>query len=121
MSMNLNWIKCVGDQWCDFLKVNLTHNHFNDLEGVYIIWHGAPNPSTVRVGQGNIRERVTAHRLDPEILKYTETYSLYITWARVDFASKDGVENYLFNKLKPRLGERCPDCEAISVNLPWSS
>jgi len=45
--MILNWIKCGGDQWCDFFNLNLNHSHFDNIEGVYIIWHGAPRAAVV--------------------------------------------------------------------------
>ena len=51
-SMNLNWHKCQGEVWCNFNAVNLDHNHFNNTEGVYIIWHGGTNPKVVYVGRG---------------------------------------------------------------------
>ena len=35
--MKLNWVKCTNDKWCGFLNVNLSHNHFDNITGVYII------------------------------------------------------------------------------------
>ena len=29
--MNVNWIKCEGDNWCPFLTLDLDHPHFNNL------------------------------------------------------------------------------------------
>lgn len=118
--MDLQWIKCQDDVWCKLNTVNLHHKHFDSMSGVYIIWHGGSAPATVRVGQGNIRQRLTEHRVDPEIQKY-EPEGLYVTWAFVSSQSCDGVERYLAWKLQPKVGERYPDPVAgqIIVNLPW--
>ncbi len=62
MTLTLTWNHCKGDVWCGPFGVNLTHSHFDGLEGVYIIWHGGQNPTTVRVGQGIIRDRLDQHK-----------------------------------------------------------
>ena len=118
MALTVVWNKCQGDVWCNFLKVNLGDEHFNKMEGVYIIWHAGQNPATVCVGQGVIRDRLAEHRQDLEILAY-EQYTLYATWARVVENQRDGVERYLAEKLKPKVGSRFPDVDPIEVNLPW--
>jgi hypothetical protein len=116
------WNKCAGNAWCDFFKVNLSHEHFDNLEGVYIIWHAADTankiPSRiVRVGQGTIRDRLTAHRVDPEIKKFS-VYGMYATWARVQSGQRNGVERFLADKLRPLVGDKFPDVTPIPVNLP---
>jgi hypothetical protein len=117
VKIELNWIKCEGNEWCDLLLVNLDHPHFNNLEGVYIIWHGGSNPTTLRVGQGVIRDRLSAHRNEDEILDYRE-HRLYVTWAKVSTSQRDGVEKYLAEKLNPKIGAHFPDATPIPVNLP---
>ena len=92
--MNLNWIRCHPDQWCNLLTVNLPHAHFDGLEGIYIIWHGEPNPAVVYVGQGIIRDRLAQHRMDSRILAF-QGQGLYVTWARVDSTYRDGIERFL--------------------------
>lgn len=116
--MNLTWNKCEGDKWCPFLTVNLEHPHFQALEGVYVIWHGGQTPWTVYVGQGIIAERLKVHRQEQEILRYSHL-GLFVTWARVDRISRDGVERYLAERLQPRVGTRSPMATPIQVNLPW--
>lgn len=116
--MNIQWNKCENDQWCPLNTVNLQHSHFDNMEGVYIIWHGGENPATVRVGQGIIRDRLAAHRNDPDIQKYSNL-SLYATWASVTITYRDGVEAFLIQKLNPKVGERFPNRIPIEVNLPW--
>lgn len=118
MPLKLIWNKCKGDVWCNLLNVDLAHAHFDNMEGVYIIWHGSHNPSTVRVGQGVIRERLAAHRQDPDILAY-QNFTLYVTWASVPQTQRDGVEKYLGETLNPKVGARLPNVFSIEVNLPW--
>jgi hypothetical protein len=116
--INLNWNKCQGEIWCPLDTVNLEHEHFDNMEGVYIIWHAGQNPRTVRVGQGIIRDRLKAHREDPEVQAYSQ-YGLYVTWARVEARNRDGVEAYLASTLSPLVGERFLDTSHVAVNLPW--
>lgn len=114
--MTLSWIKCKGDKWCPLNTVDLSSEHFDGKEGVYIIWRGGENAATIRVGQGVIRDRLKAHRDDPEIQDFE---SLYVTWATVSAADMDGVEAFLGQRLKPLVGERFPDVDPIVVDLPW--
>jgi hypothetical protein len=118
MTMTLNWIKCTDDKWCDFLSVNLSHSHFDGMEGVYLIWHGGDQPHTVRVGQGVIRDRIAEHRQDSDVLAF-RNLGLFVTWASVPSNQRDGVERFLGDKLSPKVGLRLPDVVPIPVNLPW--
>ena len=117
--MYLNWIKC-GDsnRWCSFQTVNLAHSHFIGLGGVYIIWSGGQSPRTIYVGQGQIADRLQAHRSDPSILQYS-SLGLFVTWAKVDSQSQNGVELFLGQKLNPKESVNFPQATPISVNLPW--
>ncbi len=116
--MIVTWGRCAGQQWCDLKKLNLEHQIFDNLVGVYIVWHGGPQAAVVRVGQGNIRERLKAHRVDPEILQF-ESLGLFVTWANVGSAYLDGVERFLAENWKPKVGARYPDVRAIEINSPW--
>ena len=112
--MNLEWKKCQGDIWGPFMDVDLNHAHFNNMEGIYIIWQaGGP---VVKVGQGIIRDRLSAHRRDTTITAYT---NLHVTWAPVLSPYRDGAERYLANVLQPRVGDAFPNVNPIQVFLPW--
>lgn len=116
--MQLYWNKCHGDVWCGLASVNLSHPHFDSMTGVYIIWHGGPTPAVVRVGQGDIRQRLTEHRENPKVQAFA-SLGLFVTWAKVVSWQVDGVERYLAERLKPKVGDRFPDAETVEVNLPW--
>jgi hypothetical protein len=116
--LTLDWQKCQGNVWGNFLGVDLQHNHFNDMYGVYVIWHAGQNPATVRVGQGCIRDRLQDHRNDNAILAYKQD-GLFVTWASVSANNCDGVERYLAEILKPLVGDRFPNVSSIKVNSPW--
>jgi hypothetical protein len=118
MTISLNWGKCEGNVWCSFSSLNLAHPNFHGLEGVYIIWHGGPNPWTVYVGQGNVKDRLTAHRGDQQILQYSP-HGLFATWAAVDRNSRSGIERYLADTLNPRVGHSHPHVVPVPVTLPW--
>lgn len=112
--MQSTWQKCLGDVWGPFTTVDLSHTHFNNMEGVYVIWQA--NGPVVRVGQGIIRDRLSAHRRDSAITVYE---NLYVTWAPVSTLHRDGVERYLANTLKPKVGDAFPNANPIPVALPW--
>ena len=115
----LLWTKCDGNVWCSLYGVDLSHPHFDNLEGVYVIWHGGPHPRTVYVGQGNIRDRLGQHRNDERIREYAPI-GLFATWAYVDQYRRPGAERYLSNQLAPLVGENWPTPQPVPVNLPWS-
>lgn len=120
--LTLNWFsrdRTNQDYW--LFGVDLSHSHFDDLEGVYIIWraHGII-PVAVYIGQGIIKNRLYAHRKDLRILQYnSKEKPLYVTWAEVPRGHRTGVEMYLHNELNPLVGEP-PQGNAIPVrvNLP---
>ena len=116
----VRWVKCKGnkkneDVWCSLLRLDLKTV---DGEGVYIIWHGGKNPRVVDVGQGIIADRLRAHRNDEKITKYSKRGTLYVTWAKVAKADRDGVERYLADKWSPLAGRRYPQADPVEVNSP---
>jgi len=118
MTLNLHWNKCVGDKWCPFLTVNLDHAAFENKRGVYIIWHGGDHPKTVYVGQGNIAERIRAHRDEQAILQYSR-HGLFVTWAEVSEASMSGVERFFYDRLTPLVGDKSPETAHVQASFPW--
>lgn len=116
--INLDWQRCVRNEWCSLQHVDLDHRAF-DMGGVYIIWHGGVNAHTVYVGQGHpVRDRIRQHRASPAILAHSAT-GLFLTWAGVPLGQRAGVERYLADKLTPLVGGAWPQVAPISVNLPW--
>jgi hypothetical protein len=119
MQQQLKWIKCQGEVWCPFHTVNLSHEHFNGLEGVFIIWHGGPKAHTVIVGQGNIRECFTTYRTDPRIQNFAPL-GIFGTWASAPVENRNGILEFLTGRLTPLLFSDAPlDGHPIEVNLPW--
>jgi hypothetical protein len=114
----LTWIKSTSRLWLPFETFDLSNVR---TTGVYVIWHGGQTPWTVRVGQGDIKDRLTAHRGDQAVLAYRSKGDLFVTWVAVPPASLDGVERYLANQLRPLVGDRHPDVTPIPVNLPWAA
>ena len=83
-----------------------------------MIWHKGQNPRVVRVGQGNIAERLACHKQDTSITAYSP-YGLYVTWAEVPAGYLDGVERHLAESWTPLVGDRFPNVHPIAVNSPW--
>lgn len=114
--MDVEWVKCQNDRWCHLERVNV-----NAVEtvGVYLIWHGGETSRVVRVGQGEIAERLRWHREDPQILAYNQYGALYVTWASVPADKRDGIECYLTETWTPLISKAFPMIFPISVNSPF--
>lgn len=115
--LQIKWIKCdKGTNWCSFGTVNLSNI---TAAGVYIIWHDGNSSRVVRVGQGDIKARLTAHRADKKVLAYKKYGVLRVTWASVSANNRDGVERHIADQLSPLIGDAFPDVVPIAVNSPW--
>lgn len=113
--MQVNWINSTTGHWLDPRNTN-----WNSVQtdGVYVIWRTGTllyGPTYIKVGQGDVCDRMQAHMRDPRIRKYE---NLRFTFAAVSWLHKDGVERYLGNQLRPLVAERFPDAQPIPVNLP---
>lgn len=124
--MQIVWIKNLNtSEWFDFLRLNLDAAYFTDKYGVYVIWYTSPAESNaeskvIRLGQGNIGERLRAHRTDPSILRYANIGQLKVSWAVLNNFSKmtiDGIERFLAESYRPLIGDRFPEVDTIPVNL----
>jgi hypothetical protein len=112
------WVKDTANQWLELQTFDLST--VNALAaGVYVIWHVGHPGRVVKVGQGFIYDRLTAHRNDASITAYSRFGQLCVTWAIVPAVQRDGVERYLGDYYKPLVGDRFPDAAPIAVNLPF--
>jgi hypothetical protein len=115
--LQVKWIKCGDDgHWCSLMGLNLDTSKGS---GVYIIWHEGNPGRVVRLGQGDIVDRLGAHRRDKAITQYAADGTLRVTWAVVSAAQQDGVERYLADQWPPLVGDAFPDVQPIAVNHPW--
>jgi CheY-like chemotaxis protein len=115
----VQWEKCKRGTWCILSELDLDHGHFNDIEGVYVIWQGEENPVALRADQGLIRECLAKERNDKDLLADREQHEIYVTWAAVNPRFRDGVVRYIKEALKLELENSYPDVPPIGVNLPW--
>lgn len=115
--LKLNWVISEAHDWLPFDTVNLSA--VTD-SGVYVIWHAGLPSRTVKVGQGDIKSRLQAHRLDSNITDYRRFGRLYVTWASVSVLQRDGAERYLGDLLKPLVADRFPDVLPVAVNSPFA-
>ena len=111
--MVVNWIKPSNGKYYWLSTVDLNHEHFENLEGVYIIYSGA---KVIYVGRGEIAARLRAHQQD--FRQRSDYKTLKVIWASVSEASQGGVERYLANTYNPVVGKRHSRNPSISVNLP---
>lgn len=120
-TINLFWAKGKKNAWCSLNQVDFSHSYYDNFEGfIYIIWYWNKfgEAVTIKVGQGNIRERLKAHNTDPQIQAYAHL-NLLVTWTSLPSNLLDGAEAYLGKVLKPRVGSLFPDAKPIPVSLPF--
>jgi len=118
--MQVTWIKnSQNNQWFDLLRLNLSSPYFTSRKGVYIIWYANPQTAKViYVGSGVIGERLTEHRANPEILKYSQYGQLKVSWVLLENeTTMREVEAFLANSYNPIIGERYPGINPTQVNL----
>ncbi|MDX6770312.1 MAG: GspE/PulE family protein [Elusimicrobiota bacterium] len=116
-AMPLYWNRCQGDAWGEFYSVDLDDKHFDGLEGVFVVWQGGAPPVPVCVGSGALREVMKERRVSPEVQPFRDK-TLYVSWAKVEKVARPGVERYLYDALKPRVGNGGPQATPVEVNLP---
>ena len=112
--LHFRWAKAEANIWFSLSSVNLDDLRFY---GVYVIWHEGDPGRVVYVGQGNIRDRLTFHRRNPEVQKFAKLGALRVMWAAVPAHQVDGVERYLAEYLKPLIANVRPDAAPIAVKL----
>jgi len=115
--MPVYWNRCEGDIWGELYAINLNDPHFDNLEGVYMIWLGGPKPAAICAGSGLIREKLEDRRAAPELQALREK-SILVSWAKVGAFERGGVERWLLQNLKPKIANVMPDAAPIEVNLP---
>ena len=112
--MIVNWIKPSNGGSYLLSTVDLSHKHFDNLEGVYIIYSGA---TVIYVGRGEITERLGEHRRN--FRQRSDYKTLKVIWASVSEADQGDVEHYLAHTYNPVVGKHRSENPSISVNLPW--
>jgi hypothetical protein len=120
----VKWVKNTqNNEWFDFLRLNLDAPYFNNKVGVYVIWYASPSAAkAIRVGSGNISERLKEHRANQEITKYSSLGQLKVSWVVADSVQLrldeiEGVESYLSRIYSPLVGGRFPNVTEIQINL----
>ena len=94
MPLNLKWCTCGDDKhWCNLENLNLPIK--SAPVGICIIWYEGDPGRVVRIGQGKISDRISKHKTDPAITRYSKNGTLRVTWATVPAPQRDGVERYL--------------------------
>lgn len=120
MKNRIEWISLSTETWSDFLELDLNDPWFKKengewKKGVYLIWSDEER-KVVRVGSGEIRVRLDAHKKNTEIKKHTK---LRVVCAEVtDEKEMLGIENYLAYIYTPVIGDAYPNVKPIEVFLP---
>ena len=118
----VQWVKNdQNNEWFDFLRLDVNSPYFIGKRGVYAIWYVGNPSKIIKVGSGNIGERLREHKLNTEITKFSSFGQLKVTWAITDginFRENQilGVECFLANTYTPLIGERYPNVAPEPVN-----
>ena len=98
---------------------NVMSSYFLNKRGVYVIWYTSPGTAKViKLGSGNIAERLKDHRQNQDITKYSSYGQLKVSWIILDESELLGVEKYLSRAYSPIVGDRYPESVTeIKVNL----
>ena len=118
MNVFLEWQKCKAGDWCRLSELDLDHQHFDEMEGVYVIWCGEQNAVALRVGEGYIRDCLTKERDLGYIAAIDQKHQLHVTWAKVGSNFRRGVAKYITEAIKPKLASSLQNAASIEVNLP---
>ena len=112
------WVKQGYEKWHQLNGLSediesLRHN------GVYIIWYFDEHNTarTVKVGKGNLWERLEDDRRSPEVENYVHR-DLHVTWALLPVGYIDSVAASLIEKLQPFVGKQRSGDTGIFVGLP---
>ncbi len=115
--LQLNWSKSIDGKWLNLSHLDLTHIH---TTGVYVIWHGGATPRIVRIGHGNVASRLTAHKLNHQIMRYMTEGPVMVTWAEVaDETKRVGVAHYLTQQFGPLVKDRTPEVAPVAARSPF--
>jgi len=118
--ISVSWMKCGDDgHYCDLENLDL--ESIAARKGVYIIWHQGNPSRVVRIGQGDIADRLAAHRRDQSVLAFKRYGRLRVTWAAVPAHQMDGVERHLANTWPPLVGDAFPDVAPLAANSPFAA
>jgi hypothetical protein len=115
MKLEILWNKSDQNEWYNFGALDF--RPLEDACGVYVIWRADEPRNVVRLGQGILRDRLSQHQQDTQVMRHAGPSGLRVTWAVVHRDHLDGVENFLAARYTPLVGERFPACAPIEVNL----
>jgi hypothetical protein len=118
MNVFLEWHKCKAGTWCTLSELDLEHQHFDDMEGVYIIWCGEQNTVALSVGQGYIRDCLAKERNLKYVSVIGRRYQIHVTWAKIGSSFRKGVAKYISEAIRPKLARSYQNAAPIEVNLP---
>ena len=118
MDAFIDWEKCKRGSWCTFSELDLDHEHFDEMEGVYVIWQGEENPVALRVGQGYIKDCLVKEQNNIEMWTAKQRSEIYVTWGEVNREFCNGVVRYIAEVVQAELSSPHQDVDPVEVNLP---
>jgi len=127
MTIPLNWYtRTVRDN----ALVDLFDPGLSELTdvGIYLIYRPAMGglvslaPVVIRVGQGQIGERLAAHQKEAAIIAHSLLAPrLKVAWAVVGPELIDSAERFLADRYRPLVAGAVPHAEPVAVTLPFAA
>ena len=118
MPLEVNWERTDQCYWHEIMKLDFSESCFQRLSGIFIIWHGGPNPKVLFIGQGDIPTQLDMLRHKMEYKKFIPI-GLFVTWAKFNKEQWNGVHRFLNEKLRPVTTIDKIEDHQIYVNLPF--
>ncbi len=118
--MTVEWKKCTGKEWCELYRLNTSHDYFQELEGVFIIWYinDEEERNVLIVGKGNIATQLNDLKDDAAVRAF-ESHKVFVTWAIIPTKKIKGITVFLQKKLQPMINDDSSKGFAAKINLPW--
>ncbi|MDW6026063.1 hypothetical protein SAZ10_30320 [Mesorhizobium sp. BAC0120] len=120
--LQLNWIsRDTTGQLLRLYDVNLSTI---DVHGVYVIYRSgtvSTSPTAIRVGQGDVADRLQEHRGNSTIKAHAKIGNVYVAFASVAPLLIDGVERFLVDRYRPLIGDVIPKVLPVPASLPFAA
>jgi hypothetical protein len=118
MQTILDWKTLDSHNWTSFVDLDLQDSRLEGVTGIFFIWsRDLPYPQSIRIGQGNIRDRLIEMRNDPEVMAYQDKHP-YVAWCSPPQSQIDGIITFMYQERPPLVPAPYPQAAPIVANTP---
>jgi len=115
--VDIKWARNRKERFHNLMFLDTTAENLAEIPGVYVIWHGGAGSRWLYVGATQDLSKTLDAKIDvPEIERYYERVSVYVTWSLVKPEYHGGIVRYLTDTMKPEIDN--PDAENYAEEKP---